>query len=211
MKPWLVSITLAATLQSQKLGLDLQAWRRPAFSGFGRGSRDKPIDELETAEFQITTFANFDAKLQEEQLVLTLAENKDLRDDLTRMTDAWLARRTLRELREAAYEELERPPETGEVLQKLIYDRNVPMTEKVEALSSKSNKTVFPGCRLRPIWSATRASSSCLQNDNFTVEQSTATPPAKAEKQPAESGLRYDSKRKPLAAARAPGMLDLCF
>jgi len=179
-KPWLVGVTLEV-LQIQKLGFDPTLGVDKHFLDLA-DKKGKKIDELESADFQLDLLSGFDPKMQEASLVLTLAELKDLKDDMTKLTDAWTAgdAKAMDELMTSKEKD---HPETKEVSQKLIYDRNGPMAEKVEGYL-KGDKTVLviAGCAHMV---GDKGIIKTLQNDKFTVEQSPATRPAKAEKQPA--------------------------
>ncbi len=180
-KPWLVGLTIQ-TMQIQKLGFDPQLGVDKHFLDLAEKA-GKKVDELESAEFQVNALSDFDPKMQEASLVLALAETKDLKDDMKKLTDAWLAGDTeavddLMTSKEKGH------PETKEVTQKLIYDRNGPMAEKVEGYL-KGDKTVFviAGCAHMI---GDKGILKTLRNDKFTVEQSPATKPASPGKVPAE-------------------------
>jgi uncharacterized protein len=180
-KPWVVGLTLE-TLQIQNLGFDPTLGVDKHFLDLA-DKQGKKVEELESADFQINALADFDPKLQEANLVLALAEMKDLKDDMTKLTDAWVAgdANAMNELLTGKEKD---HPETKEVTQKLIYDRNGPMAEKVEGYL-KGDKTVLviAGCAHMV---GDKGIVKTLENDKFTVEQSPATKPAKAEKEPVE-------------------------
>jgi uncharacterized protein YbaP (TraB family) len=181
LKPWYVGLIVEAA-EIQKLGFDPTLGVDKHFLDLA-DKQGKKIDELESAEFQLDQLSGFDPKMQEASLLLTLAEMKDLKDDLTKLTDAWVAG-DKEALNELMTDKEKDHPETKEVVQKLIYDRNGPMAEKVEGYL-KGDKTVMviAGCAHMV---GDKGIVKILENDKFTVEQSPSTKPAKAEKEPAE-------------------------
>jgi uncharacterized protein YbaP (TraB family) len=177
MKPWAVGLILEL-MEIQKLGLDPNLGIDKHFLDLA-SEKGKTIAELESADFQLNLLAGFDAKMQELSLIATLAEMKNLKGDMTELTDAWIAGDA-----QAAEAQLDRHikehPETAEVDQKLISDRNVPMARKVEAyLKGKGTVFVVAGC-FHMI--GDKGIVKILRDDKFTVEQSPATKIVKAEK-----------------------------
>jgi hypothetical protein len=170
MKPWVVGLTIDV-MAMQKLGLDPSLGIDKHFLDLA-AAKGKPIDELESADFQVNLLANFDAKLQESSLIATLSEMKDLKGDLKEMTDAWIAGDD--KAIEAQFEKMSKEhPETADVRQKILYDRNGPMAEKVEAYL-KGNKTVFLVAGVLHMV-GDKGIVQILRNDKFKVEQSMAT------------------------------------
>ena len=177
MKPWVVGLMLDV-LALQKLGMDPSLGIDKHFLDLA-AAKGKTIEELESADFQLDLLSSFDPKLQEENLLSTLDEMKNLKSDFNELTGAWIAGdgKTV----EAEFDrQVKQHPETAEVNQKLIFDRNGPMAQKVEAYL-KGNKTVFvvAGC-LHMV--GDHGIVHILQDDKFTVEQSPATRVAKVEK-----------------------------
>ncbi len=177
MKPWVVELTLEV-LEIQKLGLDPNLGIDKHFLDLA-AEKGKTIEELESADFQINLLAGFNSKMQEKSLVATLAEMKDLKSDLTALSDAWIAGDG-NAVWAQCDREMKAHPETAEVQQKLIFDRNGPMAEKVKGYL-KGSKTVFivAGC-LHMV--GDHGIVQILRDDKFTVEQSPATRIAKADK-----------------------------
>jgi uncharacterized protein YbaP (TraB family) len=177
MKPWVVGLMLDV-LELQKLGMDPNLGIDKHFLDLA-AAKGKTIEELESADFQLNLLSSFDPKLQEESLVSTLDEMKNLKSDFNELTSAWIAGDG--NAVEAEFDrQVKEHPETKEVNQKLIFDRNGPMAQKVETYL-KGNKTVFvvAGC-LHMV--GDHGIVHILQDDKFAVEQSPATRVAKADK-----------------------------
>ncbi|HET6250184.1 MAG TPA: TraB/GumN family protein [Tepidisphaeraceae bacterium] len=177
MKPWLLSMTMQV-LQVQKLGLDSSLGIDKHFLDLAAKKGTK-VDELESAEFQMNLLAGLDAKAQEHQLVRALDESKNLKEDVADIEQAWIAGDPTAMEKQLTKRQKDHP-EAAAAAQKLIYDRNGPMAEKVEAYL-KGNKTVFviAGCAHMV---GDKGIVRILQKDNFKVDQSTATPEGNVER-----------------------------
>jgi hypothetical protein len=170
LKPWLVGLTIDM-MEIQKLGFDPSLGVDKHFIDLAQQKGEK-IDELETADFQINLLANFDAKMQEENLVLTLAELKELNGDMTQLTDAWVNGDT-KAVDEQIHKRQKEHPETLEVLKTILYDRNGPIAKKIEDYL-KGTKTVFVIVGDAHMV-GDKGIVKILQNDKYKVEQSPAT------------------------------------
>ncbi len=179
MKPWLVGMTLEV-LQIQKLGYDPKLGIDLHFMDLAE-AKNKPIQELESADFQIKVLFGFDDKLQEQSLATTLADSKNARNDIELMSTAWIdgdADAMDRLLNSKAKEN----PQAEEMTRKLVYDRNGPMAAKVEEYL-KGDKTVFIVAGAAHMI-GDKGIVKILQKDQFKVEQSPAT--KASETQPAK-------------------------
>ena len=90
--------------------------------------------------------ASFDAKTQEQSLVLGLAKIKNMKGDMAKLIDAWIAGDAVAIDKELNKDRKEHP-EAEQIMQNMIYDRNGPMAAKIEDYL-KGNKTVFVVGRL---------------------------------------------------------------
>ncbi len=171
MKPWLVGMMLEI-LQIQKFGYDLKLGIDKHFLDLA-DEKNKPIEELETADFQLNLMAGFDDKLQEQSLALTLADSKDLKNDITLMSTAWVDG-DAGAMNELLNKKTKEHPEMQAAMDKLISDRNGPMAQKIEQYL-KGIKTVFvvAGCAHMI---GDKGVVKILQDDKFTVAQSTSSP-----------------------------------
>lgn len=179
MKPWLVGMTLEV-LQIQKLGYDPKLGIDLHFMDLA-DEKNKPIEELESADYQVKLISSFDNNLQEQNLALTLAEGKNVKDDIKLMSTAWIdgdAAALDQQMNSKAKEN----PQAQEVTNKLIYDRNGPMAAKVEEYL-KGTKTVFIVAGSAHMI-GDKGIVKILQKDQFKVEQSPATKVAQT--QPAQ-------------------------
>ena len=163
-------------LEIQKLGLDPKLGIDQHFLDLA-GAKKMTIEELESAEFQIGMLAGFDPKLQEKSLAATLDDMKDMKADLDKMMAAWKAGDD-KGMNDLVTDKQKTHPETDEVMQKMVYDRNGPMAEKVEAYL-KGDKTVFVIAGAMHMV-GDKGIVSLLQKDQFKVEQSSATQASKA-------------------------------
>ena len=123
--------------------------------------------------------AGFDAKLQEENLAATLDDLKDVKQEMDSMTAAWMAGDE-KGMNEVITRKEKEHPQTQVVTQKLIYDRNRPMTGKIEGYL-KGDKTVIVvvGCAHMV---GDNGIVKLLRDDKYKVEQSSATRDAKSAK-----------------------------
>ena len=129
-RPWLVSLTiLMSELQETgfrpELGIDMH------FANQAK-AQNKPVLELESAEFQIDLLSGFSDELQEEFLASTLREVADLKQSLDELAEIWKAGDAEALLREMIEEPLREEPEMKPVMQKLLDDRNVKMAGRIE-------------------------------------------------------------------------------
>src|SRR5262249_1663974 len=89
------------------------------------------IEQLETADAQIKLFSSFPEKLQEQLLQTTLLDARRARETLDGMFAAWRSGNP--EAMEAVItREVRADPSLEAVLEKLLYERNDTMTQKIE-------------------------------------------------------------------------------
>ena len=129
MRPWLAALSLV-TLEMQKQGhnmkqaIDLYLIKNAHNTG-------KKVIALETEEFQIGIFSGFSADLQEKMLQLTFHDLKDLKEHLLELDNAW-KKGDEKEMNTFITKDLDEHPEFIPVQEKMIYERNVTMAEKIE-------------------------------------------------------------------------------
>jgi hypothetical protein len=170
MKPWLVGLTVEM-MEIQKLGFDPTLGIDKHFLALAE-KKGETIDELETADFQIDLLASFDAKMQEANLVLTLAELKELTTQMNKLTSAWIAG-DIKAVEEQITSKEKEHPETREVMKTVLYDRNGPIAAKIETYlkGSKTALVIVGDAHMV----GDKGILKILQKDKFKVEQSTAT------------------------------------
>jgi uncharacterized protein len=139
LKPWYIGMVLMMA-QVEKLGYDPKLGVDQHFLTLA-AKRKMPIDELETADFQMNLFAKGNAKQQEETLAMTLTEIKGMKPELAKLVDAWIAGNASA-IDAVLSKKLTDHPESRAIMNELIYDRNAPMTAKIEKYLAGTN-TVF--------------------------------------------------------------------
>ena len=140
MRPWLISLTLTQ-LQLMQMGLNMENGIDMYFLKMAKDKKE--ILELESAEFQIELLSSFSDELQIEFLKSAVEESPDIKVKFENMLDAWKKGDT-KELVKIIKEEYKDKPKLQPVYDKLIYDRNVTMTDKIEGyLNDKSDKKYF--------------------------------------------------------------------
>jgi uncharacterized protein YbaP (TraB family) len=136
LKPWVVAVTLAA-MKLRKLGFDPDVGVDRYFAG--RAEREeKPVQGLETPEFQIGLFDQLSRHDQELMLLQTLKEMDLLERSVDRIINAWKTGDV------AAMEKLMLASmrEYPEVRQKLIDDRNRRWVPQLERFLSGSERAL---------------------------------------------------------------------
>ncbi|MCK4979777.1 MAG: TraB/GumN family protein [Candidatus Delongbacteria bacterium] len=140
MKPWLISLTLAQ-LQLMQMGLNMENGIDMHFLKLAKDKKE--ILELESAEFQIELLSSFSDELQIEFLKSAVEESPNMKEKFDNMLDAWRKGDT-KKMVKVIKEEYKDKPKLQPIYDKLIYDRNVTMTDKIEGyLKDKSDKKYF--------------------------------------------------------------------
>ena len=130
--PWLVA-TSVAVLQFRELGFQEELGVDRMF--IERAEREKvPIVELETAEEQFALFANLPRDLQDLMLRDTLVRARESPDEASQLVEAW-ARGDDAALEEIALEPLERAPEFAPFYERVLFQRNERMAERLAELA----------------------------------------------------------------------------
>jgi hypothetical protein len=168
-RPWVVGMMLEMT-EVQKLGLDPKLGLEKHFIDLA-DDKAKPVHELESAEFQLNLQADFDPKMQEVGLAMSLADMKDLRQEAIDLTNAWIAGDAAA-IDQQFQKKQKQHPEGEAFTEKLVYDRNGPLIEKLQGYL-KGRHTVFAiiGCAHLV---GDKGIVKILQDAGYTVEQSRA-------------------------------------
>jgi uncharacterized protein YbaP (TraB family) len=124
LKPWAVALTVEAMEFQQSgedfsLGIDLH---------FLNEAKEQKIEELETADFQISILSSGTEAEQEQMLADTLKEAKNAREEMKKMKAVFLSGDP-----NAAQKFLEEHDTAKSFYKRLIYDRNVTMAERIDA------------------------------------------------------------------------------
>ncbi len=130
MKPWLVAMQVLQTELQQlgyvsSSGIDLHFMNEANKSG-------KKVIGLEALEFQLNLFANLPDDLQEQFLTLGLIDLTNLPTDAQDMMKAWNDGDD-KKLEELLNKDVKEHPELEPVQEKILYERNITMAQKLEA------------------------------------------------------------------------------
>ena len=130
--PWLVA-TSVAVLQYRELGFHEELGVDRMFTE--RAAKEHvPIVELETPEEQFALFANLSRELQDLMLRDTLLRARESPDEASQLMEAW-ARGDDAALEEIALAPLERAPEFQPFYDRVLFERNERMAERLAELS----------------------------------------------------------------------------
>ena len=130
MKPWFLALN-ASVLQLQKLGFDPKHGIDRHFMDAAR-AKNKPIKELESAEFQIGLLAGFSEDLQALFVSSTLEDLDGVEKKMDQIFSAWTRGDAPGLEALVVTEGLAKRPEMAPLKTKLLDDRNVGMAAKVE-------------------------------------------------------------------------------
>lgn len=140
MKPWLIALTLSQ-LQMMKMDLSMDNGIDMHFLKLAKDK--KKILELESAAFQIELLSGFSDEMQIEFLKSTIEESDKLKEKFDEMLDSWKKGDT-KKLVKVIKEEYQDKPKLEPVYKKLIDDRNITMTDKIQGyLNDKTDKKYF--------------------------------------------------------------------
>jgi uncharacterized protein YbaP (TraB family) len=130
--PWLVA-TSVAVLQYRELGFEEELGVDRMFTERAMQER-KPIVELETPEEQFALFANLPRDLQDLMLRDTLLRARESPDEANQMMEAW-AHGDDALLEAIALEPLERAPEFEPFYERVFFERNERMAQRLAELA----------------------------------------------------------------------------
>ena len=130
MRPWIVAITvLQKELEllgySPAAGIDVHFLNEANNLG-------KKVISLETLEFQLNLFANLPDDLQEMDLALSLVDLSKLPTDAGQMMKAWMTG-DAEAMDDVMTKDIKEHPELSPVQERLLYERNITMAQKLEA------------------------------------------------------------------------------
>jgi len=167
--PWLVA-TSVAVLQYRELGFHEELGVDRMFTE--RAVKEHvPIVELETPEEQFALFANLSRELQDLMLRDTLLRARESPDEASRLMEAW-ARGDEAALEEIALAPLERAPEFQPFYDRVLFERNQRMAERLAQLSLDGRVrlvVIGAGHMLGP-----RGIPALLGKQNFQIRKTTS-------------------------------------
>ena len=167
--PWLVA-TSVAVLQYRELGFQEELGVDRMFTERAM-QEHKPIVELETAEEQFALFANLPRELQDLMLRDTLLRARESPDEASQMMEAW-ARGDDAELEAIALEPLERAPQFEPFYERVFFERNERMAERLAQLSLDGRVRIVvvgAGHMLGP-----RGIPALLEKSDFEIRKTTS-------------------------------------
>ena len=136
LEPWVVALVLSVA-QMNAAGLDINAGVEQQLQT--RAQTDgKPIEGLETMDFQLSIFDNLPAEEQARFLDLTLAEGEQMTGQLDALSAAWREGRA-QELEALLLGEYAKFPELYEAL---VYQRNRNWIPKIRALGERDGNVL---------------------------------------------------------------------
>lgn len=197
MRPWLVALLLTKG-ELQKMGFQPELGIDQHFLHEARATEKKVLG-LETEEFQISLLAGFPDDLQDEMLRLTLLEVKELRTVADDMMAKWRAGDD-KGLDFVLTKDTRKHPELQPVQDKMLYERNVTMTAKIEEMIA-TGKTHFVAVGSGHMVGEKGIIES-LRKKGYQVEQikaGQALPPPVKKTEPNTAAQSADSTAKPAA------------
>lgn len=128
MRPWFVAMIftvteLARSGYREDLGIDRHFLDLAAAEG-------KPVLELESGDFQLDMLSGLDKEMQELFLASTIREIDDFEAHMGRLVDAWKAGDAAA-MENLFTESVREDKRLAPVLEKMIYERNVTMAQKI--------------------------------------------------------------------------------
>jgi uncharacterized protein len=127
-KPWMLAITLQG-MEWQKAGFDADLGLDKHFYDMAK-TAGKPVQGLETLQYQISRFDEMPMDQQDRLLSETLKELDATKEEFTKLADAWQAG-DAREVEKLALEDLRSEPA---MYQRLLVERNQQWLPKIDAL-----------------------------------------------------------------------------
>ena len=166
LKPWFLSVAIAV-VEAKRQGLDTNSGIDRHFVDEATAMK-KPIETLETSEFQLELMNSFSEELQDRLLLSALLDTEKKPELMDHMLQAWktgdadaLHAMTMRYLRDY--------PVLKPVFEKMFDERNDAMSEKIESFL-KTPKTYFVAVGAGHL-TGERGLIAELRARNYTVEQ----------------------------------------
>lgn len=140
MKPWLAAMTIPQLL-IMKMGYKMDNGIDMHFLK-AASAKKKPILELESAEFQLELLSGFSEELQIKFLESALDEMSTFKEKYDSMVQAWRDD-NVKKMTEIINKEMKDTPDLKPVYDKLIRDRNVTMTVKIDGWLKQDKKETY--------------------------------------------------------------------
>ena len=165
-KPWLLSLMIVQR-QLQQMGFDPSKGLDRHFIQEAR-RMDKPIEGLETADFQLRMFSSFSEELQDQLLLATLVDAEQATEILDRTMEAWRSG-NIAAMEDLITRDVREYPFLKTLKEKMFYERNDAMTRKIEAFL-ETGKTYFVAVGAGHLVGE-RGIVNQLRRKNYRVEQ----------------------------------------
>lgn len=140
MKPWLAALTIPQ-LMIMKLGYKMDNGIDMHFLK-AASAKKMNILELESAEFQIELISGFSDELQIKFLESSLEESGNFNEKFSGMISAWKDD-DVKKMTEIINKEMKDSPDLKPVYDKLIHDRNITMTDKIDGWLKQDKKETY--------------------------------------------------------------------
>jgi uncharacterized protein YbaP (TraB family) len=138
MRPWCAANTIGI-LEVQKRGFDKDYGVDKHFLQEAE-AKNKTVEELETIDSQIHAFSDFSDDLQDKLLKSSLVDMGHMDEDAKDMLGAWKTGDADLMDKVATRDEKENP-DLQPVMEKLLYERNIGMAQKIEQYLKTGKKT----------------------------------------------------------------------
>jgi uncharacterized protein YbaP (TraB family) len=138
MRPWCAANTIGI-IEVQKRGFDKDYGVDKHFLQEAV-KENKPVEEIESIEFQLHAFADFSDDLQDKLLRSSLVDVGHMDEDAHDMLSAWKSGDAELMDKVATRDEKEEP-DLKPVMEKLLYERNIGMAQKIEGYLKSGKKT----------------------------------------------------------------------
>lgn len=138
MRPWCAATTIGV-IEVLKRGFDKDSGVDKHFLQAAE-AKNKKVDELESAEFQLQVFSSFSDELQDKLLKSSLTDVEHMDEDARDMLAAW-KRGDADLMDKVATRDEKEHPDLKPVMEKLLYERNVGMAQKIQEYLKSGKKT----------------------------------------------------------------------
>ncbi len=172
-KPWFVAITLIV-MQFEQAGYKSEL----GIDHYFLSKKDKPVGQLENAEFQINLFNGFSDELQELMLLDALEDPEAAFAKFKDMVAAWQAGDTAA-MEELVYGELRDHPEFRPLYEKLYVARNYQMIDRIEDLHQQHDRIFVVVGAAHLV--GEEGLVALFKNRGYTIRQLTRKAPPSAE------------------------------
>jgi uncharacterized protein len=170
LEPWVVALLLSVA-QMSAAGLDINSGVEQQLQALAQ-TDGKPIEGLETMDFQLSIFDNLAPEQQAKFLDLTLAEGEQMSGQLDAVSAAWREGRA-KDLESLLLGEYAKFPELYEAL---VYQRNRDWIPKIRALAGRDGNVLVVVGALHLV--GAQGVVAMLEQAGYKPRRMTALPPA---------------------------------